>query len=484
MSARTTFLLMIVFLVLGYLAVFDPLKWKIQTEEKKEKEAKVFWLKDKKLQSIQLTTDKSRVKFECAGSDGCPFDINAKWNVIEPLLDNGDDSAIVSLARSILNLNSEDRVDLDNEPDPAEFGFNSNRGTLELVVKGEKEPYRLQLGKDTPTGGTTYAYTNRVAKRLFLIPTYFAENFKKDLFHWRNKRLFPAVDSEIIDRLSWKSAKEPNISFQKTDNSWFLQTPIEAPANYIHVEGLTSTLSYLTAAEVITGQKLGKPKLVIQFEGKGKKYSLRLFEDNEKKSVSQKLIAEVPGQKNLFRVDGTQFDRFLKSSSEYRNRTLLSADERDRVFQVLFRFPRDKKEITVKKEGAEWKRTAGDSAQETLSSDRIREFVDSLATSDIERFSNKEEDRQKFESLTADVELELKDAAGSLIHKNRFLVEARKEVWTESDRPKELRVITGRILKLLPIRLQDLLSSGNQKIVTSPGEGHDGKDILQHEHVH
>ena len=64
MSFRTTFILMIVFLILGTFAIFDPLRRQEKAEQKKERESHVLWLKDKKLASITVAAKGSRGLFD------------------------------------------------------------------------------------------------------------------------------------------------------------------------------------------------------------------------------------------------------------------------------------------------------------------------------------------------------------------------------------------------------------------------------------
>ena len=54
MSLRTSFVLMILFVGLGYFAFFEPLRTSERDDLAKEKEEHVAWLKDKKVASVEI----------------------------------------------------------------------------------------------------------------------------------------------------------------------------------------------------------------------------------------------------------------------------------------------------------------------------------------------------------------------------------------------------------------------------------------------
>ena len=121
---------MIVFLILGTFAIFDPLRRQEKAEQKKERESHVLWLKDKKLASITVAAKGSEVKLECAKKDvGCPFDGSGDWILTAPTQDNADSSAVGSLASTLLNLTHSEVVDFSGStPDPKEFGLDQQIG--------------------------------------------------------------------------------------------------------------------------------------------------------------------------------------------------------------------------------------------------------------------------------------------------------------------------------------------------------------------
>ena len=111
MNLKTSLILALIFLVLGTVAVFDPLGWKEKKEEAKEKSVKVLWLKDDKIEWLALNANNVRVRMECANEVACNFDSQGAWSITEPAKDLGDSANIGSFLSSMKNLTAVEQVD-------------------------------------------------------------------------------------------------------------------------------------------------------------------------------------------------------------------------------------------------------------------------------------------------------------------------------------------------------------------------------------
>ncbi len=492
-SLRTTFILMLAFIVLGTFAFFDPLRLQQKKDQEKERNEHVFWLKEKKLSSLRIQTASLDLQLECANKEGCTFDGSADWNVLAPVKDEADSSSVGSLASSALNLNPVDKVDLEQLPDPLEFGFDKSSAVLELNIVGEAEPYRLSFGKETPVGPNTYALSNREPKRVYMVANYFPGMLKQELFHWRNKRLFKGLETGEIEAIDWRS-NTGAFRLAKKEGVWSLESPLAAPANHIMSEGLASTLVFAAAKslyapetkEAKEAKKIlsGKPAFQFTLQRKGATpMQLSLFQLAATKPGEKNFLAQVKGRETLYVVDSLQFARFGKPLLEYRERRVVSADDKSRANELQLTFPREKKRIFLKLESTDWQFAEGDKP-EALSQTRIKNFVDSLASAEAFAF-DKGPKSILFQRAPADLEVELR-SNGAAIKKARFLVAARKEALTEGDIPGEVRVLGEDFLKLLPVRFADLFEANNKQVVIPAGEkqeeSHDGHDHSAGEH--
>lgn len=484
MSLKTTFVLMVTFLVLGSFALFDPFGLRAKREQEKEREGLVFWLKDKKLESIRVKHEKLEARFECAKKDGCEFDSSADWNLVAPVKDQADPSSVGSLASSTLSLNPVETVDLEHEPDPKEFGLDSPSAELELRVKGESEPYTLRFGKESAVGPNVYAVSNRAPKRIYMIASYFPGMLKKELFHWRNKRLFPKLESENVERIEWQTGSKI-YAIRKDKGEWRLEKPLDAAANKIMSEGLVSTLVYASAKDVISESGGGRGKPVYQFSIRTKEgeEKLSLYAAPPKSPGEKVFLAHASGAKGLYSVDATVFDRFGKDLLEYRERRMLSYDEKNGIDEMELYFPREKKRIVLKLAENDWTAAEGDKPAETLSQTRIKNFLDALSIAEATGFERGGANAALFRRVPGDLELQLR-SSGALVKKLRFVLSGRNKVLSDGEMPNEVRILGEDFLKSLPVRFVDLYESHNKQVVVPAGakesDGHDHSPGHQH----
>jgi hypothetical protein len=463
MNLRTTLVLMILFMGLGSIAFFDPFRLEEKKNREEDAEKQVFSIQEKVVQEISIRNGARSVKLACAAAEGCKLDGEASWKVIEPVQDEGDASAIATLANAVVNLRTIEKVPLDAPMDPKEFGFEQGRPALEMKTK--EGVFRLETGSPTAVGPNVYLRVPGETQTLYIVAAYFPQMLDKEVFHWRNKRLFPGLESEKIAAISWKG-RETSLEARKEKGKWRIESPIQAPANFIMMEGLASTLAYTSAKAILT-KAPGKPELEIEFSG-GK---IALSPRKDAPKGSRELVAAVGGK--YFVVDAAPFDRFRKGMLEYRERRLFP--EVESVEELELFFPRENKRVKLKKNGA-WQVVGGEIPTEPLSQDRLDALAGALASGEASAFlpaSNP--GARQFKRHKPDVEVILPGD-----RKAHFLVAERKMALTEGIIPGEVRAFTGPFLAALPIRLADLYASHN-KLAPQIKKEEDGHD---HSHEH
>ena len=489
MNAKTTFALMLAFMVLGTFAFFDPLGLQQKKEEEAERESHVFWLKDKKLEALTVRSGDQTFAFQCVTPEGCPLDGSADWKLTQPVEDLADEAVLGSLAASLKNLTSTDKIQFDSAPDPSEFGFPETKLAVEFKAKGEGEPYSLTIGRSTPVGANVYVQSNRSPQTIYLVGNSLPGMLKPDLFHWRNKRLFPGSDVEKVEKMSWSSRTSGKIAAERGPQGWQLTAPIQGPAGGVMLEGLASTLVYANAKSVYAPgpedpkakKALAAPPLLeVRFgPANGDESTLKLFTVPGSAAGSRDFVAQVSGFKTIFVVEGTPFDRFAKPLFEYRDRRLFPGVELFGVNRMNLRFPRSGESITLEKKGDQWEPRAGSPTPEPLSRERIGGFFERLNNVEARDFVKAPHPAvAAFNKGPVDVEISLSQGDKPVANA-RFVMLERQFAVTSGATPDEVRRFGEDFLKVLPIRLQDLYASSNKQVITEPKEEPHG-----HHHHH
>lgn len=482
MSLRTSLVLMILFVALGYFAFFEPLRTAERDVLAQEKASHVVWLKDYKLARITVA-GKHPVTIECTlPTKACPFDNGGQWAVTAPVAGTADAGAVGAMVSTLLNLTHNGKVDFDNGFDEKEFGLEHPAAavTLSFAQTDRAAPapkdVTLKFGIATPTGPALYLSSSEDAKHLYLVPDYLPGMIDQDPFHWRDKRLFPGAEATAVSRISFKSKKAGELVAVKTGKEWALEKPRALSASNVMFEGLGSTLAYAAAKTVFSPSRTspeakkalaGAPALDITFVlNGGVSHRLRLYQNGKQ------VLAVVDDRDPVYAAAAATFDRFQKDLPEYRARTPITEAQRSQVDGLRLRFPRDKQETTLKLEKDTWSITAGDKPGELmLSQGRVNGVVDTLRDSEYKAFfpaKGSAPEAAVYRKETPDVEITLL-SAGKPIWQGKFLVYARKTALTESE--GDVRAFGEEFLKYLPVRLHDLTEPANQTVVTETFKG-------------
>lgn len=468
MNIKTSFVLILLFLALGTLAIFDPFHWKDKREKAAEREKHVVWVDESdRLEWVAVTARNLRVWMKCKREKGCGFDNQGEWEIASPVQDEGDAADIGALLSSLRNLNQVDRMEFPEGVKEAEYGFDKPSAVLEYKLKGKEGITYLRFGRKSAVGADTYVLTNAADKTVFLVADYFPRMLSQDLFHWRNKKILPGWDSDKVGFLAWEEGKK-SFAFRKSGGGWKMEKPQAVPGGGIMLEGLVSTLVYASAKAHYDG-KTGRKLLSIRMEGEGgKSAALDFFE----KPGARDWVARVKGADTLYAVDPTPFERFRKDADEYRERKLLPLQSRSLFMRAELRFPREKKRLVVTEENGSWKYTEGDKPAEELSEARLKAFFDALAGDDAVEFK-----KLAAPTMPPDLEAELFDAGGKRVGLFRLYAFSRDKVLAPGDLPGEYRVMGEAFAKAMPVRYANLYKSAERQVVVPGNEehGHDGQ---------
>lgn len=477
-----------VFLLLGGFVAYDYFWMKPKREESAIQETHVAWIKDERLEQIKLANVKAPVSLTCIYPEGCPPDATADWKLEAPMVDAGDSTSIGSLASTILNLTYLEKLDFDSVPDPKEFGLGEGAKRLEIKLKDEPEPLVLEVGSGTASGPNVYVWSSRTPNRLYVVASYFAQMLDKDLFHWRNKRLFPKLETENVTALEWKG--KSSLKAVKKDGEWKIESPIAADANHIMMEGLVSTLVYSSAISIFSDSSsnpetkkamAGRPAMEFTFTDLKGERALKLFS----RGKTPEFFAVAGEGGPVYLVDGAPFDRFSKPLLEYRDRRIFAKRDAGSVDEMELKFPREGKQVTLTLKDGAW--TPKENQPEPLSQSRIKSIVSALFNVEATVFlPSSSQAATLLRTQPVDVEVRLNGAALPEA-KARFLVMERKSAITEGRTPAEVRIYGEDLLKALPIRLQDLYETNNKTVIPETkkeNDGHNHEHHSGHGHAH
>ncbi len=471
MNAKTTVVLAFVFMALGTVAFFDPFGWKDAKEQKAEAENHVLLIKDQRIGRITIHAEGKETKLECTKlQSGCGFDFTGEWKLVKPIEDEGDASNIGSMLNSLRNLAPVSHL----EATPAEwkdFGLDKPDPELEIeLTNGQK--LDLGFGAESAIGSNRYLRTNTNEKEVFLVASFFPGILNHDLFYWRNKRILRGVETEAVERFAWNGGAP--IEVKREGAGWKIVKPYTAPANKVAIESLLNVVLYASGKKIVseTGvpPKGAKRIATVAISVKGRKEIKAEVFSTPKKDTLLQLV----GGKIIYTVDGVPFERFKKPVTEFRVLRLLSYPEVNTATELKFRFSKEKQEIALKKNGESWERASGPVVKEPLSQTRIKDFLDTLAGLDAERFTREPAKVRKFATL-ADLEVTISKKT------LRFVLDGKNSVLANGDVSGEARIMGENFLKSLPVRLADLFESHNKPIVIKEPENN-GKQRALREH--
>jgi len=482
-NLKTSFILTILFLLLGTFALFDPLRLKEKKEEQKSKDTKALWLKDAKIEWFALNANNIRVMLECEISDGCNFDGQGKWKTIEPAKDKGDAANIGAFLSAMKNLTPVEQVDIEASESLTEYGLDKPNAMVEFKLKGSSNIDYIKLGNASVIGSNVYAYTSMSPQKIFLVASNFSEQMKKDFFHWRNKKFFPTLEANEVKVLSWRNKKKNIFEFEHQGENWFFKKPIQAKTNQQIIDGLLNTILYLQVEKIafddktsIDAKKILQQEPILQvFLESEKKSELIFYKKNKKESgVKEQYYAVSPERNNIALVDAAALDRFNRDLIAFRDRKILSLEEKNSIEQLELHFPKEKKQITLERSGADWKRKDRSEWKGILSQTRIKNFIDALGIAEAVNIVT-----EKNNPLDKYVDLKLVITKNDKTKRDfRFLLKSKRYAVTKGELANEFKLMGEDFLKVLPIRFNDLEEKANKKVIVE--EKRDG----QHEHTH
>jgi hypothetical protein len=163
---------------------------------------------------------------------------NDTWTIVKPVDAPADRNSISDVVTNLSKLDEQRVVD-ENAADLKTYGLAEPRVDVTFHVEGEKEPKRILLGEETPTSSGTYAKLPS-SNRVFLVDSALQAAVNKPTFDFRDKAAL-SFDQTKVTSLELASDSQ-TIRLEKSDNEWKLVKPVQAPADFVSVNGVIGQL--------------------------------------------------------------------------------------------------------------------------------------------------------------------------------------------------------------------------------------------------
>ncbi len=224
----STLILLVIALGLGgYLYFVESERPVADPDAKKQ----VFTFDATKINQVQIKSSSGEVTALQKGA-------NDTWTIVKPVNAPGDRNSISDVVTNLSKL-EEQRVVDENAADLKAYGLAEPRIDVTFQVDGDKEPKRILLGEKTPSSSGTYAKLPS-GNRVFLVDISVETALDKPTFDFRDKSAL-AFDQAKVTSLELASASQ-TIRLEKSENEWKLVKPVQAPADFVSVNGVLGQL--------------------------------------------------------------------------------------------------------------------------------------------------------------------------------------------------------------------------------------------------
>ncbi len=225
---RSTLILFVLALAVGGYLYFVESKRPVADENAK---TKVFAIDAAKINQVEVKSSSGEVT-------GLQKGANDTWTIVKPVQAPADRNSVSDIVTNLANLEEEREVDA-NASDLKTYGLVEPRIDVTFRAEGEKEPRRILFGDKTPAGTGIYAKLP-TGNRVFLVGTSLDASLDRRTFDFRDKTAF-AFDEGKVDSLELVSNAQ-TIRLEKSGEDWKLVKPLQAPADFVSVNGVLGQL--------------------------------------------------------------------------------------------------------------------------------------------------------------------------------------------------------------------------------------------------
>lgn len=283
---------------------------------------------------VILKFDQDKIQRLILGHDGKEIVLNkekdGKWQMTSPLLTKADDEVIKGMVNDLSNLEASQAL----EVNPAEWeDFGLKKPGIEVVISIEgRGEEKLSFGDKNPASTSIYTRI-RGKDKVFLVSSYLANGFRKEIFDLRNKIIL-SFDKEKVSKIELSYAEKSLAMERDRDNKWFLAGQEKMELDSDKISDFLWELADLKARGIIAEEikdpslyGLDKPEVKVMLTIQGQQKIILLG----KKAVIQNqppvaassggaageaIYASLAGDPRLFLVEASLSSRLRKDLSE------------------------------------------------------------------------------------------------------------------------------------------------------------------------
>jgi len=384
MKLRTTFILLVIAIVLGaFILVLDHQF--LTTREQTDRTQRVFEVERKEIKGFTIHNGDNLVKVKTEGDS---------WKLTKPWTDNADLRVVDQLLNTIQFLRPDNVIDNLGKGDikrdkMKEFGLHRSR--LSLKLDGKHTPGEIQFGGDTAIPGKCYL---RIGDEdvVYVVSNDLRNIVSKKAEDFRDHRLTPFLTTLITRAIIQMRGGE--IELEKQQDNWQLVRPIKARANNDVVTNLLTKVNQTQIAKFVPRDKANVPMTGLDSPSSG----LTLFTGTDEKieiqfgsidpTDNQKMFAFLPERDAVIEINKAFAGLFDITPNELRDRKIARINQ-DLVDCVTIEKV-DQPKIILARQENRWKFVAPNNSVanansinrllEAINSGEINEFVSDTAT--------------------------------------------------------------------------------------------------------
>lgn len=313
---RKTILLILIAAGLGAYVYFYEIKGGEQRAKEKSAAEKLVQFNKDSIDYIAIQSPFSSFEFE-RKEDG--------WQIIKPVQTGADQSPLNTLISGLANAKKQ-RSFAVAENERAGFGLNNN--SMHIKAKtGSTENFDLQFGDASSIGSNIYVTLGD--SMVHLVPASVAQNARKSLFQWRDKKALHLKKDEV--RTIRYRHNGVAIELQKEGSDWQLTKPLKSGADKSVVDGLINKLVYGTVGAVVSETpdqvkkyRLKRPATEIELLIGADKASKKIIFSSLK---ANEAFGRDLSRPHIFRVDSTFMKPLTKSLFDFRDKTVFNFEQ-------------------------------------------------------------------------------------------------------------------------------------------------------------
>lgn len=401
------------------------------TEERKEKEKKIFDFKSEEVKKFSLK--KGEYLIVCEKKDG-------KWQMVKPLKVKADKSEIERILSRLEFLETQRRLKEDSEKiEKQNFGLDNPR--IEVTINPKDKSMTLLLGDNCPVGGNMYVMLKDREEILVV---------RKGIFNDLDKKIEDFRDRQIVEVDKFKTSKlliecgGEILECRKEDEKWCITNPIQARGDSEKIEEILDKLNDLRVEDFISED----PAEMEKYGLSSPKFTTTVWEGDSSRSVifgtseKNKVYAKRKAFDSIYLVKEDIIAALTREPGDLRDMDILKFTQSDAKKLIVEK--KKKKYICERDSEDNWELTkpagidpdssAIDDILWELSSLRAEKFVD-----DIEKLSRYGLDKPAIK-VTVEVEEEYVLLIGKKTKKDTFYAKllGEKEIYEISSSTVEI----------------------------------------------